>query len=102
MGAWHDGSTSGGALRSAAAPAYAAGRTGTAEAVLRARGVNWFPTAVRVAAFVVAAPPLTWWLAGRAERPVEGAVAAIFGVGFVGLAAMALRLAVLPAAREEA
>jgi len=69
------------------------GGQGAAEAVLRARGDNWFPTALRFVAFVVVAPLLALRLAQPGPGAASGVLLAIILVGTAALLAMLARLA---------
>jgi len=72
------------------------GGQGPADATLRARGDNWFPTAARFTAFVVLAPSLAIWLAPRMARPAEGVLLALLIASAVALAALVARMAAVP------
>lgn len=71
------------------------GGQGATEAVLRARGDNWFPTATRLTAYVAVAPPLALWFARLHERSVTGVLEATTLASLAALAVMLGRLAVL-------
>lgn len=53
------------------------GGQGVLDSVLRAQGENWRPTLLRMAPFVLIAPPLAYWLAERAGQGVVGILAAL-------------------------
>ena len=69
------------------------GGQGVAESLLRARGDNWFPTIVRMSAFVVVAPPLAFWLGERQARGVAGVLEALLTASCLAYIALLVRLA---------
>ncbi|HVM99104.1 MAG TPA: MATE family efflux transporter, partial [Caulobacteraceae bacterium] len=69
------------------------GGQGPADATLRARGQNWFPTAARFIAFVLLAPLLAIWLAPRMAHPAEGVLLALLIASTAALAALVARMA---------
>jgi MATE family multidrug resistance protein len=70
------------------------GGQGVADAVLRARGINWYPTIVRILAFVAIAPPLAFWLAEREHLGLTGVMGALVCASSLAYGALLLRLAV--------
>lgn len=74
------------------------GGRGAADAVLRARGENLFPAAIRVVAFVPLAPAIALWLVRLQPGRVVGVFEAILIVSWAAFVAMLLRLAMRDAA----
>lgn len=58
---------------------------------LRALGQNWFPTASHFLAYVVAMPPLAWWLAEVSGRGVHGLLEAILIASVLSFVILAAR-----------
>jgi len=71
------------------------GGQGVADAVLRARGDNWFPTASRALAYVVAMPALAVLLAQTAGRGVAGVIEAVLAASVLAYGTLLARFATL-------
>jgi len=65
---------------------------GATDAILRAHGVNWYPTIVRTSASWLIAPPLAWYLTQRADLGLPGVVIALGVAVAAGYALMLVRL----------
>ena len=72
------------------------GGQGVADALLRARGENWFPTLVRLAPFVFIAPPLALYLSEHQGRGLSGVLAALLIASFLAFGALFVRLRMQP------
>jgi MATE family multidrug resistance protein len=70
------------------------GGQGVIDAVLRAGGDNWFPTAARTVAFVVIAPLLAFWLAEHEGFGIAGILAALVVASFLAYGAVFCRFAI--------
>jgi len=71
------------------------GAQGVLDAVLRARGVNWYPTIVRMLAFVGIAPALAWWLAEQRHWGLRGVMQALVTASLASYGFLLLRLIVM-------
>ncbi len=69
------------------------GGQGAVDAVLRARGDNWLPTAIRIAAYVFVAPMLALWLTRHGARGLDGVLTATLAASLAAFALMLARLA---------
>jgi len=69
------------------------GGQGVADSLLRARGDNWFPTVVRLSAFVLVAPPLALWLAEGRAWGVAGVLEALLAASLLAYVTLLARLA---------
>lgn len=63
--------------------------------ILRARGDNWLPTALRLVPFVLVAPPLALYLAETRHLGLTGVFLALLAASTLACAAQAVRLATL-------
>jgi MATE family multidrug resistance protein len=77
------------------------GGQGVTDAVLRARGQNWFPTLVRTVPFVFVAPPLALWLSEHEALGITGVIEALLTASSLAYALLLARLAVASRRRRE-